>query len=162
LIAAAGTGGGPRVSVWDGNSSANGALTVHPFSDFFAFEESVRNGVFVAAGDVNGDGVTDLVLGGGPGGGPRVTILSGVDFASSRTTRAPIADFFAGNPESRNGAQVSVRDLDGDALIDVITAGGNLSTVNGYFSKLFAPGVTPNVNQAFDPFNGFVGGVFVG
>jgi hypothetical protein len=30
--------------------------------DSFAFEESLRSGAFVAAGDVNGDGFADLAL----------------------------------------------------------------------------------------------------
>ena len=31
-------------------------------NDFFAFEQSLRNGVYVSVGDVNGDGYGDLDL----------------------------------------------------------------------------------------------------
>ena len=49
------------------------------FGDFFAFEQTLRNGVFVAAGDLDGDGFAEVIAGGGPGGGPRVLALSGTD-----------------------------------------------------------------------------------
>ena len=31
--------------------------------DFFVFEQTLRNGVFVAAGDLTGDGAAELVVG---------------------------------------------------------------------------------------------------
>ena len=73
---AAGFGGGPRVAIFDGASVAAGAPR-KLVDDFFAFEPSLRNGVYVAVGDLNGDGRGDLVFGAGPGGGPRVLAVSG-------------------------------------------------------------------------------------
>ena len=71
LIVAAGQGGGPRVAVFDGKSLAGGATPTRLTSDFFAFEPTLRDGAFVSAGDFTGDGKADLVLSGGPSGGPR-------------------------------------------------------------------------------------------
>jgi hypothetical protein len=68
---AADGGGGPRVQVFD---SASG----QKIRDFFVYEETFTGGVRVASGDVNGDGVDDLVVVAGPGGGPRVRALDGV------------------------------------------------------------------------------------
>ncbi len=51
-------------------------------------------GVHTALGDVNGDGVVDIITGAGPGGGPHVRVLSGVDLSE-------LASFFAYDPDSR-------------------------------------------------------------
>src|SRR5207253_10375675 len=48
-------------------------------NDFFLFEEALRNGAYVAVGDIDGDAYGDLIGGGGPGGGPRIYILDGYD-----------------------------------------------------------------------------------
>jgi len=78
LIVSAGFLGGPRIAIYDGNDIIAGASTPRKLMpDFFAFEESLRNGAFVSVGDVDGDGNADLALGGGPGGAPRVRLLSG-------------------------------------------------------------------------------------
>src|SRR5262249_54277025 len=64
LIVSAGFGGGPRVAGYDGKALAEGGGQVNLFPDFFVFEQTLRNGAFVAAGDVDGDGFADLVAGG--------------------------------------------------------------------------------------------------
>ena len=70
LIVAAGHGGGPRVAVYDGATVLSGA-PAELVNDFFAFPGpdavSLRNGVYAAVGDLNGDGFGDLVFGAGPG-----------------------------------------------------------------------------------------------
>jgi hypothetical protein len=108
-------------------------------SDFFAFDPSLRNGVYVAAGDVNGDGSADLALGAGPGGAPRVLVLSGqtlVTSGAATAVAAPLANFFAGDTSSRAGVQVQAQDLNGDGNADVIagsllSAGGTLAAYSG-------------------------------
>ena len=65
LIVAAGFGGGPRVAVYDGSSLAAAAPRKR-VPDFFVFEETLRNGVFVAGGDLTGDGAVEVIVGGGP------------------------------------------------------------------------------------------------
>ncbi len=60
---------------------------------------NLRNGSFVAAGDINGAGLADLVFGGGPSGAPRVFILSGALVSSGNVSGAqasPVANFFVG------------------------------------------------------------------
>src|SRR5205814_4038499 len=111
LIVSAGFGGGPRVAGFDGRTLGTAARR-KVFADFFAFEQGLRNGVFVAAGDVDRDGRADLVVGGGPGGGPRVTAFAGAALLADRAV--PVADFFAGDPAGRGGARVAAKDLDGD------------------------------------------------
>ena len=66
-------------------------------ASFFAYDPAFGGGVHVAAGDVNGDGVVDVILGAGPGGGPHVRILSGADLSE-------LASFFA--PGGGSGVSV--------------------------------------------------------
>jgi len=165
LLVAAGFGGGPRVAAFNGSllSSTGGPKL---FDDFFAFEQALRNGIFVAAGDVNGDGFADIVAGGGPGGGPRVYVLNGKSLVQNGTTVLdPIANFFAGDVTNRGGIRVAVKHLDGDATADILTGSGTGagSRVTAYLGKntSLAAGTPPTVLD-FDAFAGSKAGVFVG
>jgi len=109
IIAGAGAGGAPRVVVFDG---ATGARLL----DFYGYEETFRGGVHVAAGDVNGDGRAELVLGAGSIGGPRVRVLN-FDLST-------VADYFAYSRDFLGGVRVGAGDLDGDGLAEVVTAAG--------------------------------------
>jgi hypothetical protein len=167
LVVAAGFGGGPRVAVFDGTTVLSGT-PARLVGDFFAFPDdatTLRNGVFVAAGDVNGDGSADLIFGGGPGGGPRVLVLSGKDLVQSGSgSPVPLANFFAGDPNSRGGVRVAAGNLDGDNLADLVTGAGEGagSRVTAYAGQsLPADGQPPELWSA-DAFPGFTGGVFVG
>jgi subtilisin family serine protease/subtilisin-like proprotein convertase family protein len=159
LIVAAGYGGGPRIAGYNGAALRTGQ-EVKLFADFFAFEPTLRNGAYVALGDFTGDGFADLVTAGGPGGGPRVQVLDGQTLINTGQ-RTAIANFYAGDPNGRNGARVAVKDLDGDGVSDLLTADGG-SVVHGYLSTNFLSNPAPTADRSFDAFPTFVGGVFVG
>ncbi|WP_088252982.1 FG-GAP-like repeat-containing protein [Fimbriiglobus ruber] len=165
LIVSAGTGGGPRVAIFDGRSIGLGKTPTKLVADFFAFEPSLRNGAYVAAGDFNGDGYADLVAGGGPDGAPRVEVLDGASLLSSNG-QAPtmVANFFAGDPSLRSGARVAVKNLDGDGSADLVVglATGTGTQVATYLGKDLTASGTPTAAAELDPFPGFTGGVFVG
>ncbi len=110
LVTVAGKGGGPRVRVLDGVTGA----TVY---DYFAYEPTFRDGLFIAAADVNGDGFADLITGTDSGGGPRVTVFSGRDGTL-------LLDFFAFDDTFRGGVRIGAGDVDGDGRAEIITAGG--------------------------------------
>ena len=110
IIAGAGPAGGPRLRVFDGTNG-------HAIRDFYAFEESFAGGIYVASGDVNGDGASDIVVGAGSLGGPRVRVFDG-------RTGAVLHDFFAYDPGFRGGVRVAVGDVNGDGFADIVTAAG--------------------------------------
>jgi hypothetical protein len=161
LLVAAGYGGGPRLAVFDGRRLGPGGGP-KLVADFFLFEPALRNGAFVAAGDVTGDGLADVVAGGGPGGGPRVLALSGRDLLAG--SLVPAANFFAGDVGNRGGVRVAVKHLDGDDRADVVAGAGTGagSRVTAYAGSTLSVEGTPPELIAFDALPGFAGGVFVG
>jgi uncharacterized protein (TIGR03118 family) len=131
LAVAAGFEGGPRVAVFDGVSVLSGSTPTKLVNDFFAFPGSdavtLRNGVFLTAGDFNGDGFADLAFGGGPGGGPRVLVVSGnllrqgmIDAAEN----TPIANFFAFDGSQRGGVRVATKEGDSDTRRELVVGSG--------------------------------------
>ncbi len=115
VIAGAGDGGGPRVVVYDVTAGKGSSPT--RVGDFFAYESTFRNGVTVGAGDLNGDGLAEIVTGSGFGGGPRVRSFS--------ATGAPAGlDFFAFDQAYRGGISVAAGDLDASGRASVIVGVG--------------------------------------
>ena len=110
LIVGAGPGGAPQVRVYD---ASNGAV----LHDFQAFPADFRGGVFVAAGDLNGDGRADIVTGAGAGGAPQVRAFNGVSGAAIR-------DFFAFDTAFRGGVRVASADLNADGQAEIVVGAG--------------------------------------
>jgi hypothetical protein len=110
IITAPGPGGGPDIRVFDGQT---GAL----IQEFMAYDPRFTGGVFVAAGDINGDGVRDIITGAGFGGGPEVRVFSG-------RNDVPILSFFAFDPRFLGGVQVASGDVNGDGRADIVAAAG--------------------------------------
>jgi hypothetical protein len=145
VVTGAGPGGGPHVKVFGG---ATGAL----LAQAFAYEADFRGGVWVAAGDVDGDGRAEVITSPNDGGGPFVKVLRGSDLSLLR-------GFLAYDAAFRGGARVAAVDATGDGRADIATAAG--------------PGGGPHV-RLFDGTTGFEiyglmtfdpavrGGIFVG
>lgn len=74
--------------------------------------------VAIASADINGDGIPDLAVAAGSGGGPRVRVLDG-------KTGDVIADFFAFDASFRGGASIALGDLDGNGKLELVAGAGN-------------------------------------
>jgi len=162
LLIGAGFGGGPRVAGFDGRALP-AAVPTKLFADFFVFEPTLRNGVYLAAGDLNLDQFGDVIVGGGPGGGPRVLVLSGRDLLADNRL-VPLANFFAGDTADRGGVRVTAKDLDADGFADIVAGSGEGagSRVIAYVGGQTPAEGSPPASLIFDAFSAFGGGVFVG
>ena len=110
LITAAGDGGGPHIRVFDG-------VTHNVINEFLAYDPAFTGGVYVAAGDVDGDGNAEIITGAGEGGGPHVKVFDGM-------TGAVKGSFFAYDAAFRGGVSVASGDVRGDSRDEIITGAG--------------------------------------
>lgn len=108
IIAVPGAGGGPQVRIF----KQNGRL----LGQFFVFNKDFHGGVNIAAGDVNGDGQDEIIVGQGKGGSPLVRIYKG----NGRL----VGQFFAYSQSFRGGVNLASGDTDGDGLAETITGTG--------------------------------------
>lgn len=169
LVIAAGSGGGPRIAIWDGTTLRAGVTPRKLVDDFFIFESTLRSGVFVACADLNGDGFDDVIAGSDRGGGPRVFAVSGQSLLSTGSL-TPVANFFAADPNDRGGVRLAVKDIDGDDRADLLTAAGTpVHALLAYAGITIPANGPPPVAKRFEvhePFTdrdlGFGGGVFLG
>lgn len=109
IIAGAGAGGGPQVRVY----SRDGIL----LSQFFAYDQEFRGGLDITTGDINGDGVDEVITAAGAGTiGPLVRVF---DYWGNQ-----LLQFFAYSENFLGGAKVAAADLYGDGTDEIITGAG--------------------------------------
>lgn len=82
--------------------------------EFYAYAQNFKLGVNVSLGDVDGDGLAEVVTGTGPLAAPQVRIFSPEGQAKYQ--------FFAYPSSFRIGVSVAAGDLDGDGREEIITA----------------------------------------
>jgi len=136
ILNGSGEGGGPRVRIINGDLLTNSGDQNAVIADFFAFEDTVRSGVNVSGGDVNGDGFADVLAGAGIGGGPRATLFDGKTIGTAGDRPASIQNFFAYDSATRSGVQIAIGDITGDGRAEIITGTGlgggpNVRAFNG-------------------------------
>ena len=98
-------------------SLAGGAVT--EVASFYAYDPWFTGGVDVAAADLTGDGVAEIITGAGPGGGPHVRAFS---LAGGGVTE--VASFYAYDPGFPGGVHVAAADLTGDGVAEIIAGAG--------------------------------------
>src|SRR5205814_1405474 len=105
-------------------------------ASFFAVAPGFRNGCSGAAGDLDGDGRAEVVVGAGNGGGPQVGVFHGGDFRS-------VAQFYAYDGAFRGGVNVGVGNFAGVGPAVVAGAGvGGGPEVRLFRYGSFAPAVS--------------------
>jgi hypothetical protein len=148
IITGAGPGGGPQVNVYNVNN-ATGVVSLQ--KSFFAFSApSFTGGVYVAAGNTNGDAFADVIVGAGATGGSRVQVYAGS--ATGVVTTSTLNDFFAYSPAFTGGVVVAAGQRDavaGDEIITAPASGG------GYNIKSFNANGTGNNPTVVDNFFAF-------
>ncbi|MBX3401689.1 MAG: DUF11 domain-containing protein [Gemmataceae bacterium] len=157
LAVGAGVGGGPRVAVWDGASLTGNGPATRLAPDFFAFEDTLRNGVYLTIGDIDGDGRGDLMAGAGPGGAPRVIGFSALSVLTGQP--AVMASYFVGDSVDRGGVPLVAVDLDGDGQTEILTGTGEGSLPTVRFSN---PRTGATIDAFAAEYMDFLGGVQVG
>jgi len=88
-----------RIKVYDGKGQV--------ISDFLAFSPEFKGGAYVSAGDLNGDGRDEIVVGAGAGGNPHVRVFDGYGHYIG-------LDYFPYPFEFKGGVDVGVADYDND------------------------------------------------
>ena len=137
IVTAPGRGGGPHVRAFRGDGSV--------LQSFFAYDASVRAGVVVALGDLNGDGKDEIITGLQTGAPSEVRTFSGPGTLGAVFTAFP----------GSFGVRLAADDLVGDGRAEIVASydtGGN-SEVRSFTSF----GALVTLWQAFpDSFRGGV------
>ncbi|MDP2683924.1 MAG: S8 family serine peptidase [bacterium] len=145
IMTGSGYGQSPVVKIFDIGGNAQ--------SEFEAYASTFPNGLNIAAGDLDGDGVQEIVTGAGSGGSPQVRTFD----QEGNPIFTP--GFFAYNSNFRGGVHVATADLNGDGIDEIIAGAGDnggpqVRTFDRYGTPIFTPGFF-----AYDPY--FRGGVHV-
>jgi hypothetical protein len=176
VFAIAAFNGGPRTALFDGKDVlVAGRQNRAPHKlvgDFFAAPSGLdegRGGRGIAAGDVNGDGVADLIATGDNllGTGNQVTVFSGADLIAGRFPglgATPLANFAVGGQSPAALVSLAVIDADGIGRADLaVGSGAGQHSAMKVYSGESLSGATEPASTTLDPFDAVTpSGVFVG
>jgi hypothetical protein len=156
-VAIPGAPGKPaEIRLYDGNGDRFVA-TVIPFP---GFEGTVN----VAMGDVDGDGILDLIVGAGKDHAPEVVAYAGAAIRGKGAFGTELARFHAFDSAARGGVSVAVAQIDGETSDNLIVGSGPSlpSEVKVYQSQLSSSrGAVPALFSSFKPYGDDRSGVSI-
>ena len=146
------TGHPASVNVFDGHGDRLIA-TVTPFKDFYGTPS-------VAIGDVNADGIYDLIVGAGKGHSPEVVAYSGAP-NGGKPFSTELARFQAFEATQTGGVSVASTQIDGTAADNIIAGSGAGTTDEVWIfgSELPPLGTAPATFATFAPYGNDRSGV---
>lgn len=109
IVIGAASGGGPQVRIFDRAGNVKG--------QFFAYDPNFRGGVEIGIGDVDGNGIKDIITAAGKGGGAHVRIFN----AEGKLINH---GFFAFPESYKGGIHISSGDLNNDGKDEIIIGSG--------------------------------------
>ncbi|MCA9067458.1 MAG: VCBS repeat-containing protein [Planctomycetaceae bacterium] len=148
IASGAGPGGGPNVVV-------RNAETGQVVMNFFAYDSAFTGGVRVAMGDVNNDGIDDIITAPGRGGGPNIRVFDG---SNGNQLSGTIGSFLAYDAAFTGGVYVATADFNNDGFDDIITGA---DTDGGPHVKVFNGNTGAEMASFFAYDFAFTGGVRV-
>jgi len=132
------------VNVYDGKNDKL-IRTVTPFAGYAGVSS-------VAVGDVDGDGVLDLIAGAGKGHSPDVVVYSGSAIGGKRSFETALTRFTAFTSGERGGVSVAATGIDGTAVDNIIvgSGAGMPDRINIYRAPQH--GAAPALFSSFSPY----------
>jgi hypothetical protein len=104
IVTAPGPGLEPRIKIF----TVAGRLK----TSFLAYDQKFVKGVNLTIGDINGDGVEEIITGPGEGGGPQVRVFN--------ARGNVLSDFFAYDKSFHGGITVSASDINEDGQLEIL------------------------------------------
>ena len=155
IVTSPGAGGGPHVRAFLIDNAGN----FTPFAEFLAYTPAFTGGLFVAAGDVSGDGArAEIITGAGQSGGPHVRIFQ----VSNAGAVTPFAELMAYTPTFTGGVRVAAGNVDvAGTAAEVLTVPGPGGGPHVRVFKVSQGGGISLFTEFFAYAPDFMGGLFV-